>query len=132
MSKGKAWSVPVKVNGFEISAIVDTAAESTLISNRLHESLSPKPDVRRKLKLKTADGKSMSAEILEPLTLEVGELKVEHEVLKGDLSDEMLLGMDFLREVDASLQCGRGILTIGGQRIPRSMRHYNVAEASLP
>jgi hypothetical protein len=24
--KGKAWSVPVKVNGFEISAIVDTAA----------------------------------------------------------------------------------------------------------
>jgi hypothetical protein len=26
--------------------------------------------------------------------------------------------MDFLREVDASLECGRGILTIGGQRIP--------------
>jgi predicted aspartyl protease len=114
-SKGKAWSVPIKVNGFEISAIVDTAAESTLISNRLYESLIPKPEVKGSVKLKTADSKFMSANVLEPLTLQVGELEVEFEVLKGD---EMLFGMDFLREVDVSLECGRGTLTIGGQRIP--------------
>ena len=60
----------------------------------------------------------MSAEMLEPLTLEVGKLGVEYEVLKSDLSDDMLLGMDFLCEANASLECGRGILTIGGQRIP--------------
>ena len=118
MSRGKAWLVPVKINGFEINAIVDTAAEVTLISNRLYKSLTPRPDVKRKLRFKTADGKSMSAEMLEPLTLEVGKLRVEHEVLKSDLSDEMLLGMDFLFEANASLECGQGILTIGGQRIP--------------
>jgi predicted aspartyl protease len=106
MSKGKAWSVPITVNGLKISAIVDTAAESTLISNRLYESMTPKPEVMGNVKLKTADGKSMSAEILEPLNLEVGELKVEHEVLKGDLYDDMLLGIDFLQEVDATLECG--------------------------
>jgi predicted aspartyl protease len=68
--------------------------------------MTPKPEVMGNVKLKTADGKSMSAEILEPLTLEVGELKVEHEVLKGDLYDDMLLGIDFLQEVDATLECG--------------------------
>jgi hypothetical protein len=51
----------------------------------------------------------------------MGELEVDFEVLKGDLCDEMLLGMDFLQEVDAILECGRGTLTIGGQTFSISL-----------
>jgi hypothetical protein len=60
----------------------------------------------------------MSANVLDPLTLQVGKFVVDYGVLKGDLSNDMLLGMDFLREFDAYLGCRRGTLTIRGQRIP--------------
>jgi hypothetical protein len=80
--------------------------------------LATKSEVRKSVKLKTANGKYMSADVLGPLTLQVGKLVVDYDVLKGDLSDDMLLGMDFLREFDACLECSQGTLTIRGQRIP--------------
>ena len=40
-----AWHMPVSINGMVLDAVVDTAAEITIISQRVHESLKPRPGV---------------------------------------------------------------------------------------
>ena len=40
-----AWHMPVSINGMVLDELVDTAAEITIILQRVHESLKPRPGV---------------------------------------------------------------------------------------
>ena len=38
-----AWHIPVNIHGMVVDAVVDTAAEITIISQRVYKSLKPRP-----------------------------------------------------------------------------------------
>lgn len=38
-----AWQIPVQANGVDISAVVDTAVEITILSETVYDSMSPSP-----------------------------------------------------------------------------------------
>ena len=57
-SAGFTLVVPVKVNGLEVSAVVDTAAEATIVSRVVYEQLKTKPDLTREIVLIRLDRSS--------------------------------------------------------------------------
>ena len=54
-SAGFTLVVPVKINGLEVSALVDTAAEATIVSRTVYEQLKTKPDLTREVVLTGLD-----------------------------------------------------------------------------
>ena len=114
-----AWRIPVKVNGVCISAVVDTAAEITILSETVYCSMSPRPRV-----LSHVDGATMSVGSLGSLQLRIGGRcdKVEHCVFVAPLQDDMLLGIDFLQNYGVKLDCVTGVLHLGDS-VPVQLIH---------
>ena len=50
-SAGFTFVVSIKINGLEVSAVVDTAAEATTVSRAVCEQLKTKPDLTREVVL---------------------------------------------------------------------------------
>ena len=69
----RAWQIPVKIGRLEVNAVVDTAAEITIISERVFDRLSwhPELDFRKKVSL-AGDGATMSIGFLGNIELEIG------------------------------------------------------------
>ncbi len=65
--------VPVEVQGYRTSAVIDTAAEITLISDRVYHKLANPGSVIRKVTMNTAGRQlQMKGFIVGPVTLTLG------------------------------------------------------------
>ena len=115
--RSKAWQVPLTVNGMEINAIVDSAAEATILSDEVYSRLSPHPKVKGHAVFRMPNDKGMAGSKLEPVTVKIGHYETVFTVYKGAMDDDMLLGIDFLRKCGAIIDCS-GTLVLKGQRIP--------------
>ena len=89
--------VPVAVQGKMLQAVVDTAAEVTIISDHVFRELEPKPPCLKKVILHTA-GRDMKMEgfVVGPVALQLGKSKFPEAVYVAPIQDDMLLGLDFL------------------------------------
>ena len=58
LSNGVMFRVPVEVQGMQLQAVVDTAAQVTLVSEEFYKSLDPAPPIRKEVVMNTA-GKGM-------------------------------------------------------------------------
>ena len=52
------------------------------------------------------------------LKLQLGNLTTHHTFYLADITDECILSMDYLKPVEAVLDLGEGLMTIGGEKIP--------------
>ncbi len=90
--------VPVEVQGYRTSAIIDTAAEITIISDRVYHKLANPGSVIHKVTLNTAGRElQMKGFVVGPLTLTLGGQEFQENVYVAPIEDDMLLGLDFLR-----------------------------------
>lgn len=51
-----AWRIPIKVNGVLVSAVVDTAAEITIIAQRINDKMFPLPEISSSINVNLAGG----------------------------------------------------------------------------
>ena len=100
----------------EMNAVVDTAAEGTLLSGRVYQKLRVKPPVIRNCKLATAGRElMMPAFVVGPLKMRLGD-KVYHEVVYvAPIDDEMLLRFDVLKKFGARLDMRRNEMKLGDE-----------------
>ncbi|KAH3801425.1 hypothetical protein DPMN_155075 [Dreissena polymorpha] len=93
------FRVEVKLNGLVIQAVVDTAAEVTLVSDRVIAQLSAKVPVLEQVLMKTAGrGLQMNGSIVGPVTIQLGDMVFKERVYVAPIEDYMLLGLDFLKK----------------------------------
>ena len=93
-----AWHIPVSINGMVVDAMVDTAAEITIISQRVYESLTLCPGGVEEMNVRiTIDGTNMTASFLGELEIGINEYRCPHLVYVAALQDSMLLGIDLLQ-----------------------------------
>lgn len=85
------------------------------LSEKLRSKLS---DTRARIIL--ADGKPLPPHGCVTLTLSVGTLQLEHEMIVADIGVEGLIGMDFLKTHSCQLDLCRNCIHIYGCRIPLS------------
>lgn len=94
-----AWRIPIKVNGVLVSAVVDTAAEITIIAKRVYDKMSPRPEISTSIDVNLAwGGATMAVGSLGNALIEIEGTQLRHLVYVAPLQDEMLLGIDFMQE----------------------------------
>ena len=107
--------IPVSIHGMVVDAVVDTAAEITIISQRVYKSLKPRPGGCKEMNVRLAgDGASMAAGCLSEVEIGIGEYQCHHPVYVAALQDSMLLSIDFLQVNHICLLCGSGEFWFNG------------------
>ncbi|MCG8077509.1 MAG: retropepsin-like domain-containing protein, partial [Candidatus Thiodiazotropha taylori] len=89
--------VSVLLQDKPLKAVVDTAAEVTIISDRVFAEMDPKPPCLKKVTLHTA-GRDMKMQgfVAGPVNLQLGSSIFPEAVYVAPIQDDMLLGLDFL------------------------------------
>jgi predicted aspartyl protease len=122
LSNGVMFRVPVEVQGMQLQAVVDTAAQVTLMSEEFYKSLDPAPPIRREMVMNTAGkGMQMNGYIAGPFQVVLGTHQFSVEIYVAPLEEEMLLGLDFLEANGVSLHLKEKKLQIAGEEIPMSL-----------
>ena len=122
MRAGSAFRVPVTVQGHPLHAVVDTAAEVTLISEETYKSLGDPPPVLREVIMNTAGrGLQMNGFIVGPTVIGLGPKQIQTEIYVAPIEDDMLLGFDVLRRQGVELNMGEGQLRMGADVVPMTL-----------
>ena len=97
---GSPNSILIKLASRHYRALVDTGAEVSVISERVYNSLKPKPQLENKnANLQTADGSPLSTEGLVRLQLKTGSYSTFHDFFVAkNLNRNCILGRDWLTQ----------------------------------
>ncbi|CAG2185458.1 unnamed protein product [Mytilus edulis] len=103
----------VRINDYELKAVIDTGAEVTVLSEKVYRNLAKE----HHLELKTAtrgllvaeEGKKMSATGITEIEMSLGPLRFTWPVYVAPLNDDLLLGCDIIDEMDITVNTKRGI-----------------------
>ena len=122
LPKGVMFRVPVEVQGMQLQAVVDTAAQVTLVSEEFYKSLDPAPPIRREVVMNTAGkGMQMNGYIAGPFQVVLGTHQFSVEIYVAPIEEGMLLGLDFLEANGVSLHLKEKKLQIAGEVIHMSL-----------
>ncbi|XP_021356288.1 uncharacterized protein LOC110452235 [Mizuhopecten yessoensis] len=114
------YHITIQVADTLVDAVIDTAAESTILSEQVFQTLQPRPPTLCKMKfLTTGRDMSMSGQKGGPVDLKVRSMSSKEILLHvAPIEDDMLLGFDFLVRKGVKLDMKNHLLTIGESTIP--------------
>ena len=96
LSNGVMFRVPVEVQVMQLQAVVDTAAQVTLVSEEFYKLQDPAPPIRKEVDMNTAGkGMQMNRNITGPFQVVLGTYQFSVEIYVAPIEEEMLLGLDF-------------------------------------
>lgn len=111
----------VCVENIQLIAALDTGAEVTIISDKIYESLKHKPPTKRESIIDAAGrGMKMRTVVVGPVKLKLGSKFYETEVYVASISDDMLLGLNFMVAYGASVDLKKCTFNIGGENLDMS------------
>lgn len=99
VTSSSMFRVQLHLQTVPIKAVIDTAAEMTIISDKLYQSLSEKPSAMCKVKTNMAGRYlSLTGCVYGPFSIILGGLKCLENVYVAPIQDDMLLGLDFMHK----------------------------------
>ena len=101
--------IPVVCNRRPMAAAIDPAAEVTILSDKIYNSLQDQPKIW---------GMQMDTIIVGPVKLEVGSKSYCTDVYVAPIDNDMLLGLDFLKRHQTITDLKNNTFTIGDDQIP--------------
>ena len=114
----------VTVLGKNISGAIDSAAQVTVIDYECWLTITGSPPIGKEVKLTQADGNSnMIATLVPDVEIQVGTYQIVMPIFVTNLSDNLLLGLDFLLSAGAVLNLLKNIMTIGAEKIPITLTY---------
>ena len=120
-SIGLTLVVPIKVNGLEISAVIGTAPEATIISRTVFEKLKRKPRIVEEINLKGLNEAEPVEGQLINANLTIGSKTYKWDVYITETSDQCLLGLDFLYHHGVDIKLSTHSIKIAGEEIFASL-----------
>lgn len=121
--------VPIIVNGYKISAVLDTAAEVTILSDRLLKLLDEKPKISKPVIMHAAGrDMQMKGAKLEPVRMKLGEGWYCESLYMAPIEDDMLLSLDFLLKYQAKVNLSENYLEIGKEKVSIIMGENNAVK----
>ena len=96
----------MRVQDQPVLAIVDTAAEVTILSDDFFKKLPHKPPVKHRVTMHAAGkGMKMDTFVCGPVDLFIGTNRYKMDIYVAPIDDDMLLGLDFLVKSGIILDC---------------------------
>ncbi|MCG7869179.1 MAG: reverse transcriptase family protein, partial [Candidatus Thiodiazotropha taylori] len=112
------FTAPVQVGNLTVEAVIDSAAEVTIISDRVYQSLTRPPKKLHDVRLDTAGRQlSMKGFVAGPLKLKIGKSCYSGPVHVAPIEQDMLFGVDIMRKGAAVIDMGKGTLTFNGHEL---------------
>ena len=125
-------TVPVRLADLDIKAVIDTAAEVSIISDRVYSALKPQPPPLENIVLQTADrNQKMKASVVGPISISLGSVLFEEKLHVAPIGDEMLLGLDLISKYGMDISVRESKLVIGLHEIPLFCGS-KIQDASVP
>ena len=116
---GSSLLVPLKLNGFKILAVVDSAAQVTVVSQATWKKMRrPQKATETVLLQGAAQDSEMEAQVVKDVCLGIGGHDHRWTVYIAPIHDNMILGLDFLRAVGCTVDLARDSITIRDEEIP--------------
>ncbi|CAG2185743.1 unnamed protein product [Mytilus edulis] len=108
----------ITINGKQADAIVDTAAQVTVINFDFAKSLDPAIEVKEPVILKGA-GKdnSITARYADRVAIKVGKTETRWRVIVADITDPVILGLDVLQHIKAVINLVDLTITVDGEKL---------------
>ena len=127
---GLSMEVPVWFGRRKVMAVVDTAAQVTIINRSLSVELGCEAPVER-VQLRNAKTDTwMDGGIVEGFGFWLGSRQYSWDVIEADIEDAFILGMDFLKSTRCKIDLGNDILELGsGDQVPATVRRHTSNEA---
>ena len=127
-----SMEVPVLIGRRKVMAVVDTAAQVTVVNRELSIELGYEAPVER-VQLRNALTDSwMDGGIVEEFGFRLGSKKSRWDVVEADIGDALIIGIDFLKHMKFKIDLGSNILELGnGDRVPMTVRRSASSEAVL-
>ena len=116
----------------EISAVVDTAAEVTIISEKIFESFEEKPPILKRVTLNTAaKDATMSGFICGPVRINIANETFTEQVYVAPLQDDMLLGLDFMRKHGILINIPEEFVIVRDRKVPLAFSNIGEKVANV-
>lgn len=80
-----------------IDAVVNTAAQVSVISETLYKRLHPNPKIKGHVLLKGISGTNIDSKICQDVPLLLGNFKTMWNFAIANIDDSVILGLDFFR-----------------------------------
>ena len=110
--------VNCRVNNSCIPAVVDTAADVTIISEKVYKTFCNTPVIGEETNLITAGNFDLKARKVGPVQIKLGQCLLSSYVYVAAISDHMLLGIDILHQLEAKIDLESKNLVCQGHTIP--------------
>ena len=121
---GSSITMECLINDEPITAIVDTAADVTVLSDKAHEQMKFKLPIIKEVAMRAA-GENMSfrAKKTDKVNITVNKVTTKRHIYIAPINDTMLLGFDILHEMNAKIDVKTGeveceMSKIQGETIP--------------
>ncbi len=99
--------------------MVDTAADVTILSEKLFAKMAHTAKIKATVNLLAAgEGQKFKAKQLEPVKISIGKNTIHKSIFVAPIHDDMLLGMDILRELKATIDLDKNTLTSREDTVP--------------
>lgn len=118
VSSSSMFYVPILFGKVKLRAVVDAAAEVTIVSDKFLSLLDPAPPILQTVILKTAGrGQRMTSMRIGLVPIKLGQSWFEEVVYCAPLEDDMLLGLDFLQKYGIDISITQPKLIVGGEEV---------------
>ena len=122
-SQGASLVVPVKISGTETVAVIDSAAQVTVVSEDLCEHFKQQLPYCEPVKLRGAAKEGfMLARFLKGVEISIGGEVYKWDVYVAPITDDLILGLDFVLGYQCSVDFRSRVLTIGSKVIPAVLK----------
>lgn len=122
-TQGLTLMIPTKVNGEETYAVVDTAAQVTIISQDFAASMAKPLRLSDNIQCKNAENNNwMEGRWAKNVRFTIGRKQYKINVVVAPITDNVILGLDFLKEHKAVVNLKDNNLILGKEVIQASLR----------
>ncbi len=122
-SVGISLGIPMSIGNKEVFGVVDSAAQITVVSSRVFPELHLSTAKSELVRIKNAQtGSAMDGYLVKSVQFLIGNKTYMWDVVVADISDELLLGLDFLKAHSAKLDFERNTITLQGDVIHATLK----------
>ena len=126
--------LPITLQDRSIKAVVDTAAMVSVICDEIYRGMKPSPPCLKATSLQTAGrDMKMAGCIVCPLLIKLGTLTFPTMVHAAPINNDMLLGLDFLLKIGATINLKELHLLVSGatEKVPLEIKCTNTASHTI-
>lgn len=110
--------LPIRIDQLEVSAVIDSAAQATVISSRVVQKMERTVRYTEGVKLKgIADG-LIPGKLIKACPLTIGTGTYCWNVYEADIEDELLLGLDFMHHFGCKIDFRKTTFEVDQQKLP--------------